>query len=131
MEQTTNLGLKKSGYDDFGDVEVLNENWDKIDAWAQGINQAIGKPVVRKVLVALKASNWDTSSNTQTVAVQGILADESKQFIVPVPRSSSMLIYEEAGIRCTAQSKDSLAFTADIVPDVDIELFVTYQEVSE
>ena len=31
MEQTTNLGLKKSGYDDFGDVEVLNENWDKVD----------------------------------------------------------------------------------------------------
>ena len=31
MKQTTNLGLKKSGYDDFGDVEVLNENWDKVD----------------------------------------------------------------------------------------------------
>lgn len=31
MEQTTNLGLKKSGYDDFGDVEALNENWDKVD----------------------------------------------------------------------------------------------------
>ena len=131
MEQTTNLGLKKSGYDDFGDVEVLNENWDKIDAWAQGINQAIGKPVVRKVLVALKASSWDTASNAQAVAVQGILADESKQLIVPVPRSSSSRSYEEAGIRCTAQSKDSLTFTADIVPDVDIELFVTYQEVRE
>lgn len=131
MEQTMNLGLKKSGYDDFGDVEVLNENWDKIDAWAQGINQAIGKPAVRKVLVALKASSWDTASNTQAVAVQGILADESKQLIVPVPRSSSSRSYEEAGIRCTAQSKDSITFTADIVPDVDIELFVTYQEVRE
>lgn len=31
MKQTTNLGLKKSGYDDFGDVEILNENWDKVD----------------------------------------------------------------------------------------------------
>lgn len=131
MKQTTNLGLKKSGYDDFGDVEVLNENWDKIDAWAQGINQAIGKPAVRKVLVALKASSWDTASNTQAVAVQGILADESKQLIVPVPRSSSSRSYEEAGIRCTAQSKDSLTFSADIVPDVDIGLFVTYQEVRE
>ncbi|WP_318362192.1 hypothetical protein [uncultured Agathobaculum sp.] len=52
MEQTTNLGLKKSGYDDFGDVEVLNENWDKVD-------EAIAATDPTKVSIKAKPADTD------------------------------------------------------------------------
>ena len=63
----------------------------------------------KSVPVTLSATKW--SNNSQTVNVPGVLADESKQLIIPIPKATSMLAYREAGILCTKQAANSLTFT--------------------
>ena len=80
-------------------------------------------------LVTLTAAGWDADAKTQTVTVTGILADESKQLIIPMPTSASITAYNDAGILCTGQAENSLTFTATTVPEADIEVYITDQEV--
>lgn len=78
--------------------------------------------------VTLSASGW--SSNSQTVTVSGILADETKQLIQPCPAMASQSAYYSAGIMCTGQAADSLTFTCQTVPTENLTVYVAYQEVS-
>ena len=80
-------------------------------------------------LITLTTSGWNSTSKTQTVTVSGILADESKQLIIPMPATASMTAYSEAGIQCTGQAANSLTFTATTVPTEAISVYVTYQGV--
>lgn len=80
--------------------------------------------------ITLSSSSWSSTAKTQTVAVPGVLADETKQLITPTPASSSQTAYYNAGIRCTSQAADSLTFTATTVPSVDLTVYVTIQGVS-
>jgi len=80
-------------------------------------------------LVTLTVAGWDSTSKTQTVTVSGILADESKQLIIPMPAAASMTAYNDAGIQCTGQAANSLTFTATTVPTAAISVYVTYQAV--
>ena len=80
-------------------------------------------------LVTLTVAGWDSTAKTQTVTVSGILADESKQLIIPMPATTSMTAYNEAGIQCTGQAANSLTFTAETVPTAAISVYVTYQTV--
>lgn len=80
-------------------------------------------------LVTLTVAGWNSTSKTQTVTVSGILADESKQLIIPMPATASMTAYSEAGIQCTGQAANSLTFTAETVPTTAISVYVTYQAV--
>nr|DAG19244.1 MAG TPA: Photosynthesis system II assembly factor YCF48 [Caudoviricetes sp.] len=81
------------------------------------------------VLVTLTVAGWNSTSKTQTVTVSGILADESKQLIIPMPAVASMTAYNDAGIQCTGQAANSLTFTAETVPTAAISVYVTYQTV--
>lgn len=81
----------------------------------------------KSVLVTLSATKW--SNNSQTVNVSGILADESKQQIIPIPKNTSMAAYREAGILCTKQAANSLTFTCSSVPSVNITIFISIQNV--
>lgn len=81
-------------------------------------------------LVTLTVAGWSSTALTQSVTVSGILADESKQLIQPMPTAASMDAYRNAGIRCTGQAKDTLTFTCDTVPTAEISVYVTYQEVT-
>ena len=78
-------------------------------------------------LVTLTVAGWNSTSKTQAVTVSGILADESKQLIIPMPATASMTAYNDAGIQCTGQAADSLTFTAETVPTTAISVYVTYQ----
>ncbi len=80
-------------------------------------------------LVTLTASGWNASTKQQTVSVSGILADESKQLIQPVPAAASQAAYIEAGIRITGQAANTLTFTADTVPTADLSVYIVWQEV--
>lgn len=80
-------------------------------------------------LVTLTVAGWDSTAKTQTVTVSGILADESKQLIIPMPAAASMTAYNDAGIQCTGQAANSLTFTATTVPTAAISVYVTYQAV--
>ena len=52
MTTTTNYNLKKPEYNDYADVEVLNENWDKVDE-ALG-----GHDLTAEAIAALEAIGW-------------------------------------------------------------------------
>lgn len=81
------------------------------------------------VTVTLSSSGWDSTAKTQTAAVSGVLADETKQLITPTPAIASQTAYYNAGIRCTGQSTNSLTFTAKTIPTADLTVYVTIQEV--
>lgn len=96
-------------------------------------NQAANKAYVdskapKYVSVTLSASGW--ASNSQTVTVQGVVADETAQLIQPMPTVASQSAYIEAGILCTAQAAGQLTFTCSTVPTADLQLYVVIQEVS-
>ena len=77
--------------------------------------------------VTLTTSGW--SSNTQTVTVSGVSADETAQLIQPCPAMASQTAYYEAGILCTGQAANQLTFTCQTVPTTDLTVYVVMQEV--
>lgn len=83
------------------------------------------KPIYRTV--TLPAAGW--SNNAQTVTVNGVLADETKQLIQPMPTVASQSAYIEAGIICAAQAAGQLTFTCSTVPTADLQVYVVIQEV--
>ena len=80
--------------------------------------------------VSLTVAGWDSSTKQQTVSVADVVADETAQLILPMPATASMTAYNGAGIQCTAQAAGELTFTADTVPTVDIDVYVTITPVS-
>lgn len=85
-----------------------------------------GKPV--SVTVTLASNAW--SNNAQTVTVTGVLADETKQLIQPVPASASSAEYESCGVKATAQAADSLTFSCDTTPTNNLTVYVVITEVA-
>lgn len=82
----------------------------------------------KAVTITLASGSW--SSNTQTVTVNGILADETKQLIQVNPASASRTAYISAGVICSSQAANSLTFTCTTTPTSDLTVYVTYQEVT-
>lgn len=82
----------------------------------------------KSVSITLPASGW--SSNTQTVTVQGVLADETAQLIQPMPAIASQNAYISAGVICSGQAANSLTFTCQTVPTEDLSVYVVIQEVT-
>ena len=81
----------------------------------------------KSVSITLPASAW--SSNTQTVTVNGVLADESAQLIQPMPAVASQNAYITAGVICSGQAANQLSFTCSTTPTEDISLYVVLTEV--
>lgn len=80
--------------------------------------------------VALISSNWDADNASQNISVSGILEDETKQIITIVPFDSSMELYEDCDIECTAFGVDNLTFTAKTIPAEDISVYVILENVT-
>lgn len=95
------------------------------------VNAAIGNLTPSACKVTLTASSWDSTAKTQSATVSGVLEDESKQLIMPMPAGTSMSTYNEAGIQMTAQAANTVTFTADTVPKADIEVWVVVQAVND
>ena len=85
----------------------------------------------KSVSVTLAAASWDSTAKTQTVTVTGVKASERAQMITPTPALASQTAYYDAGILCTGQAADSLTFTADTIPTVDLTVYVVIQEVAQ
>lgn len=79
-------------------------------------------------LVTLTAAGW--SNKTQTVSVPGVSANEAAQLITPVPAIASQSAYYDAGILATGQAANSITFTADTTPTVNLSVYVVVQGVS-
>ena len=95
------------------------------------VNAAIGNLTPSACKVTLTASGWDSTAKTQSATVSGVLEDESKQLIMPMPAGTSMSAYNEAGIQMTAQAANTVTFTADTVPTADVEVWVVVQNVND
>ena len=80
------------------------------------------------ISVTLASNAW--SNNAQTVTVSGVLADETKQLIQPVPASASSAEYESCGVKATAQAADSLTFSCDTTPTNNLTVYVVITEVA-
>jgi hypothetical protein len=78
--------------------------------------------------ITLVATDW--ADNAQTVAVEGVLADEMTQIITPTPALASQAAYYKAGIKATGQAKNSLTFTCNTAPTEDLVVRVILQGVS-
>lgn len=81
----------------------------------------------KMVTVTLLSTNW--TNNEQTVSVNGISANETKQIITPVPKADNQTDYYSCGIACSNQSYNSLTFKADEVPTSNLTVYVIIQEV--
>lgn len=94
---------------------------------SSGAAVAVSAPTPVYRTVTLTTSAW--ASNTQTVTVSGVLADETAQLIQPVPALASQSAYYAAGILCTGQAANSLTFTCTETPTSDLTVYVVIQEV--
>ena len=115
-------------------VAAVSEHNSNADAHADkfaAVNAAIGNLTPSACKVTLTASGWDSSAKTQSATVSGVLEDESKQLIMPMPAGTSMSAYNEAGIQMTAQAANTVTFTADTVPTADVEVWVVVQAVND
>ena len=99
---------------------------DNVQAAIEEVNEKIPS-APKSVTVTLPASGW--SSNTQTVTVSGVLADETKQLIQPMPAIASQNAYITAGVICSGQAANQLTFKCSTVPTDDISLYVVITEV--
>ena len=102
-----------------------------VDSAINNIDSAIGNITPSACKVTLSASGWDSSAKTQSVTVSGVLEDESKQLIMPMPAGTSMSAYNDAGIQMTAQGANTVTFTADTVPTANIDVWVVFQNVND
>lgn len=80
--------------------------------------------------VTLTASGWDSTAKTQSATVSGVLEDESKQLILPMPAAASLSAYNDAGILCTGQGAGTLTFQCETVPTAAITVYVTITPVN-
>lgn len=83
------------------------------------------KPLLRTA--ALTTSGW--SSNSQTVTVNGVVADTNAQIIYVSPANkASATAWGEAGVFCSAQAANSLTFVCDSTPSANISVNISIQE---
>ena len=114
-----------------GQIETHNTSENAHADKFAAVNAAIGNLTPSACKVTLTASGWDSTAKTQSVTVSGVLEDESKQLIMPMPAGTSMSAYNEAGIQMTAQAANTVTFTADTVPTANVEVWVVVQAVND
>ena len=78
----------------------------------------------KAVPITLSSSGWDSSTKTQTVTVNGVSSDETTQLITSTPALASQTAYYNAGVICTAQAENSLTFTCENIPTVNLSAYV-------
>lgn len=75
------------------------------------------------VSVTLPNTGWN--NNQRALTVNGVLADATKQLIVPCPQNATALdVWTAAGVKAIAQAANSLTFKCDSTPTASIPLYV-------
>ena len=76
--------------------------------------------------VTLTVSGWNSSTKQQTVTCAGILADITKQELLPNPVDTSYdSAWDTCGIQAVAQGANSVTFQCSEIPTTAVEVFVT------
>lgn len=142
VNQTEVDGYKVGGYVAICNALLEDTDYEKQNKLTGTAGQFVGfdsagnavpasAPMPKAHKAILTAAGWSSSAKTQTITVTGVLADEAKQLIMPMPASASQDAYAAAGIACTAQGANSLTFRCQTVPTADITVYVAVQEVTQ
>lgn len=91
----------------------------------------VAQAIPKLTIITLPASGWDSSTKSQTIAVAGVDADETKQWIECTGCVSNQSAFDDASIKITAFAADSLTFTASTVPTVDLKVGVKIEAVND
>lgn len=77
--------------------------------------------------VVLSASNWNSSTLTQTVNVANIIADEALQFVLINPASASAQEFVNCGVTKSQQGNGTLTFKCSQIPVNDLDVYIMVQ----
>ena len=118
-----------------GSVKVGGTEQDDVDAKELATQEHVQEQLTafeerilpRMTKINLPVSGWDTNALTQTVAVNGISADETSQLVTTRPIGNSISPAIEAGVYCKSQGENKLTFSCLIQPTYDIDCMVTWQ----
>lgn len=111
-------------------AEYVNIKTDSIDKNVP-TKETFENSIPKSQLFTLSASGWDANAKTQTIVVDGVLADENSQLITVTPKSVSIIDYANAGVYASGQAADSLTFTCNTIPTVDLQIYVTIETVKK
>ncbi len=75
----------------------------------------------------LTADNW--TDNKQTVEIEVIDADETKQIIEPIPANASLQAYTQSGVMAINQYAGQLEFSCNTVPTDNLTVYIVVTEV--
>lgn len=115
------------------DVNTLYTQFtDMFNSWFRGLQDIIDENVETTlvnalptgVTITLSASNW--VDNTQDVTVVNM--NDTKSVIVQAT-DESLEAYGDAGIKCTAQTTNTLTFICETVPDGDLTVNILHMGV--
>ena len=88
-----------------------------------------GSPaLIRTATLTVEGWTGEAAPFTQIVTVEGILADVTKQAILPAPDTASIEAWGAAGITCTAQAENALTFSCTTLPDSVITVSIVILE---
>ncbi len=77
--------------------------------------------------VMLLATDWDESL-AQTIACEGISANEANQMVTLLPALANKAVYSSCRVTCTAFAENSLTFMAESLPEEDILVYVAMED---
>lgn len=98
------------------------------NTWTPSASDVGAAPAIVLRTATLTTSGW--SSNSQTVTVTGVVANNNAQAIDVSPLSKTDADnWAQAGVWCTAQGANTLTFTCTEVPSANINVNVKIQEV--
>ena len=80
--------------------------------------------------ITLTAAGWSSTNKTQSVTLTGVLADEDKPLIIPMPTITNLTDYNDAGVQCIGQAANTLTFSCDNVPEADIGVYIVLMSVT-
>ena len=99
----------------YGAVPIVNGGTGATTA--ENARSMLGAISMNTTSVQLTASDW--SSNSQTVSVSGVTADDTI-FVAPTPGTHTT--YMECGVFCTAQGSGTLTFECEETPTEDVDV---------
>ena len=113
-------------------LEINEESTDEQYPSAKAVYTSLLENKPRMTKITLTTSGWDTTTLTQSVTIMGILEDETAQAIYINPVFNDTMTEEigNCNVHASTQSENSIIFSCDSVPTIDVEFYVKWQDVT-